>query len=98
VVKISGPAISTFFNDLPLGMNIDCKITLYADDTGVLIFGNNAQGLQVKASMTLNTLQYWFMNNGLSLNLLKTKMLKFETTFQNNTLFDCITKISTCKM
>jgi hypothetical protein len=47
VVKISGPAISMFFNDLPLGMNIDCKITLYADDTGVLIFGNNAQGIQV---------------------------------------------------
>jgi hypothetical protein len=37
--------------------------------------------------MVLNTLHYWFMNNGLSLNVKKTKMLKFETTSQNNTLF-----------
>jgi hypothetical protein len=62
-----------YINDLPLGMNIDCKITLHADDTSVLIFGNNTQDLQVKASMDLNTLQYWFMNNSSSLNLLKTK-------------------------
>jgi hypothetical protein len=37
--------------------------------------------------MALNMLKYWFTNNGLSLNLTKTKILKFETTSQNDALF-----------
>jgi hypothetical protein len=65
--SVLGPLFFIYINDLPLGINIDCKITLYADDTSVLIFGNNAQDLQVKVSMAVNTLQYWFTNNGLSL-------------------------------
>jgi hypothetical protein len=47
----------------------------------------NMTGLSVKSNMALNTLKDWFTNSGLSLNLTKTKMLKFETTSQNNTLF-----------
>jgi hypothetical protein len=76
-----------YINDLPFGMNTDYKITLYVDDTSVLISGNNTHELQVKPNMALNTLKYWFMNNGLSLNLMKAKILKFETTSQNNVLF-----------
>jgi hypothetical protein len=64
-------------------MNTDYKITLYVDDTSVLISGNNTHELQVKSDKALNTLKYWFANNGLSLNLTKTKILKFQTTSQN---------------
>jgi hypothetical protein len=79
--------IVQYINYLPLGINIDSKVMLYADDTNVLISGNNTHKLQVKFSMVLNTLNYGFMNHGLSLNVKKTKMLKFEHTAQNNTLF-----------
>jgi hypothetical protein len=86
--SVLGPLLFfIYINDLPLGMNTDYKITLYADDTSVLISGNNTHELQVKSDKALNTLNYWFVNNGISLNLTKTKILKFETTSQNNVLF-----------
>jgi hypothetical protein len=70
--SVLGPLLFLIYiNDLPLGMNTDYKITLYADDTSVLISGNNTYELQVKSDMALNTLKYWFTNNGLSLNLKK---------------------------
>jgi hypothetical protein len=38
--SVLGPLLFLIYiNDVPLGMNIDCKLTLCADDTGVLIFG-----------------------------------------------------------
>jgi hypothetical protein len=63
-----------YINDLLLGINTDFKLTLYGDDTSVLIFGNNMHETQVKLSVVLNMLNYWFTNNGLSLNLKKTKL------------------------
>ena len=53
--------IVQYINYLPLGINIDSKVMLYADDTNVLISGNNTHELQVKFSMVLNTLNYGFM-------------------------------------
>jgi hypothetical protein len=70
------PLFLIYINDLPLGMNFNCEITLYADDTSVLIFGNNAQDLQVKAGMALNALKYSFTNKGLYLKLTENKNVK----------------------
>jgi hypothetical protein len=85
---VLGPLLFLIYIDvLPLGMNSDYKTTLYEDDTSVLISSHNTHELQVKSNMALNTLKYWFTNNGLSLNLTKTKMLKFQTSSRNNTLF-----------
>jgi hypothetical protein len=96
---VLGPLLFLIYsNDLPLGMNTDYKITSYADDTSVLISGNNTHELQVKSNMALNTLKYWFMNNGLYLNITKTKILKFETTSQRTRYSNYNAKISTCKM
>jgi hypothetical protein len=85
---VLGPLLVLIYtNDLPLGMNTDYKITLYVDDISVLISGNNTHELQVKSNIALNMLKYWFMNNGLSVNLTKATILKFETTSQNNASF-----------
>jgi hypothetical protein len=73
-------------NALSLGINTDFKLTLYADDTSVLIFGNNTHEIQAKSDIVLNSLNYWFTSNGLSLNLKKTKMLKLETTYKKHTI------------
>jgi hypothetical protein len=59
-------------SDLTLEINTDFKLTLYTDDTSVIIFGNNMHETQAKLSIVLNTLYYWFTSNGLSLNLKKT--------------------------
>jgi hypothetical protein len=42
---------------------------------------------QAKLHIVSNTLNCWFTNNGLSLSLKKTKLLKPETTYQKNTPF-----------
>jgi hypothetical protein len=80
---VLGPLLFLIYiNDLPLGMNTDYKITLYADNTSVLISGSNTHELQVRSDKALNTLKYWFANNGLSLNLTKTKILNLKLLFK----------------
>jgi hypothetical protein len=65
--SVLGPLLFLIYiNDLQLGINTEYKITLYADDTSVLIFNNNTHELQVKSNMALNMLKYWFTNKGLS--------------------------------
>jgi hypothetical protein len=52
--SVLGPLLFLIYiNDLPLGMNIDYKITLYADDTSVLISGNDTHELHVKSNMAM---------------------------------------------
>lgn len=87
--SILGPLLLLLYsNDLPLETNTDFKLTLYADDTSVLIFSNNMHETQAKLSIVSNILNYWFTSNGLSLNLKKTKLLKYETTYQKTHHFN----------
>jgi hypothetical protein len=67
-----------------LGLNTDFKLLLYADDTSVLISGDNMQDIQTKSRHVLKSLNHWFKNNNLFLNFKKTKVLKFETTKRGN--------------
>jgi hypothetical protein len=55
-------AVFIYINDLSLGLNIDIKLLLYADDTSVLTSGDNMQEIQTKSSHVLNSL-----NNGLQI-------------------------------
>jgi hypothetical protein len=70
--------------ELSLGLNTDIKLLLYADDTSVLVSGDNIHEIQTKFSHVLNSLNLWFTRNGLSLNMKKTKVLKFETINRGN--------------
>ena len=68
-----------YINDLPSALSTDNKSLLYADDTSILASGININEIQERSKLMLNSLSQWFKYNGLSLNLRKTKVLKFET-------------------
>jgi hypothetical protein len=79
--SILGPLLFLLYiNNLSLGINTNTKLLLYADDTSVLVSGNNMHVIQAKSRLVLNSLNHWFTSNGLSLNLKRTKVLKSETT------------------
>ena len=61
-----------------IGVNTESKPLLYADDTSVLITGNNFHDLQIKSVTVLNYMSKSFAVNGLSLNLDISKVLKFS--------------------
>ena len=78
--SILGPLLFLLYiNDLPSALSTDNKSLLYADDTSILVSGINIDEIQERSKLMLNSLSQWFKYNGLSLNLRKTKVLKFET-------------------
>jgi hypothetical protein len=68
---------TTYINDLPLNINVDSKILLFADDTSVLTIANNLQDLQTNTSI-LNQMNKWSIANGLSLNIDKTNVIHIK--------------------
>lgn len=58
--------ILQYINDLTLGIKIDSKLLLYADDTSVLIFGTSIHEVQTKSIIALDNTNKCFMRNGLS--------------------------------
>jgi len=62
-----------YINDLPLGINIDFKLLLHADDTSVLISGPDIQEALSTSLIALHIINKWCMTNCLSLNLKKIK-------------------------
>jgi len=64
-----------YINDLPLNVNVDSKLLLFADVTSVLIIANNLQDLQTNPTSILNQMNKWSVVNGLSLNIEKTNVI-----------------------
>ena len=69
-----------YVNDLPLNMNTDSKLVLFADDTSVLTTANNLNDLQIKSTTMLNQMNVCFIVNGQSLNIEKNKCNTFQIT------------------
>lgn len=71
----------TFFlidiNNLPPGMNSYSKPLLLADGTSVLITSNNLEDLKMRYAPVFKGVSKWFLVFGLSLNILKTNVMKF---------------------
>jgi hypothetical protein len=76
-----GTIIISPIHYLPLEIDSVSRPILYADDTSGLISGNSLQNLQIKSVIVLNALSKWFTMNGLSLNLEKTKIMKFDSNY-----------------
>jgi hypothetical protein len=69
---VLGPLLFLLYiNDLPLGINIDFKILLYADDTSILIPGPDIQEALSKSLIALDSINKWCMTNCPPLNLKK---------------------------
>jgi hypothetical protein len=75
--SILGPVLfSLYINDLPINIT-GSKIMLFADDTNVLVTGENINNLQYKINNVMNELQTWLRLNNLVVNAEKTLALSF---------------------
>jgi hypothetical protein len=61
-----------YINDLPRITDKDIKIILYADDTSILISGDNKKYFNINYKQAFQKINAWFSNNKLTLNFNKT--------------------------
>lgn len=85
-----GPYLDPFFfiiyiNGL-LNINVDANIVCFADDTVILLNEKSIDELYTKANQVFDTINSWFNNNFLELNLTKSKYIVFnlQNTNSNN--------------
>lgn len=66
-----------FLNDLP-DYVVDAKVTLYADDTSILVSGRDKNELDICACSAEESIKAWFAANKLALNEDKTQRILFS--------------------
>jgi hypothetical protein len=67
-----------YINDLPANITYG-KLTIFADDTSILIRDKTIEGIERKAKQTMHELGEWLVKNELKLNALKTNVIGFKT-------------------
>ena len=73
--SVLGPTLfSVFINNLPSVLPPDCTV-LFADDTTIFLTGSNHQLLNDALQSCLQKANTWMVQNGLQLNLSKTKCM-----------------------
>jgi hypothetical protein len=77
-------------NDLPNALPQGGKQVIYADDASVLLTARNDEELKTKISCTLDYMRGWFSANGLALNMEKTNIMKFTSSYHQNEPFQII--------
>jgi len=77
-------------SDLPCGLHHGAKPVIYADDTIVLLTAKNDEELKFKISCTLDYMIGWFSAKGLALNMEKTNIMKFTSSYRQNEAFQTI--------
>ena len=87
--SILGPLLFIIYiNDLP-GISKLATWVMYADDANIIVCGNNLEEVHQKIKTLADVLTKWVENNGLALNLQKTKYMIFtrkrHTAEQTNT-------------
>jgi DNA gyrase inhibitor GyrI len=66
-----------YINDLETSIEAG-RLTTFADDTSILISGNNARDVQIKINKTINALIKWCERNSLIINKEKTIVISFH--------------------
>jgi len=75
-----------YINDLPRITNDNAKITLFADDTNIIITNPNLINFKKNVNNTIKDINEWFHANLLFLNRDKTHYMQFMT--KNSPLID----------
>jgi hypothetical protein len=74
--SVLGPLLFLLYiSDLPLGINIESKVSFNANDTSLLISGPDIQEVQSKSLIALDGINKWCVTNGLALDLKKTNIM-----------------------
>lgn len=77
--SVLGPILFLLYiNDLDR-CDTSAKFVLFADDTSILVGGNNYKNVVEKTQSTLSIVSSWFMNNKLTLNKDKTSFMYFKS-------------------
>jgi len=80
---VLGPLLFIMYiNDLPKSISHDFNITLFADDTSVLVTDKDYTKFKQKMNSVLTSLGRWFTANQLMLNITKTSVIKFTPKLQ----------------
>ncbi len=73
--SILGPLLFlVFINDLNNCIEL-CGTSMYADDTAVFYFADDAEELRMSIQYDMQSISYWMTQNRLSLNVAKTKFM-----------------------
>lgn len=96
--SILGPTLFlVYINDLCLANLENCEIFTYADDTALLIYDISWVRARCRAETILRSIMTWLADNLLTLNVEKTKLIRF---FLPNTrplpAESCTLKVHTC--
>lgn len=87
--SILGPLLFLIFiNDLPLTLQEPTVVDLYADDTTFYDFQYDINKLESNLQYALNALHTWCRQNGMVLNIDKTKVLLITSRQKRQTLQD----------
>jgi len=82
--SILGPLVFlVYINDLSRTINGAADSILFTDDTSIVISNINLEEFQRNINLVMNQKINWFQSNFLSLNCIKTHLLQFLTTKQN---------------
>jgi hypothetical protein len=66
--SILGPILfPLYINDLPLNV-LESNIVLFADDTNILVYGENLNTVQTRLKSVMKDIQTWFTLNSLIVN------------------------------
>ena len=85
-----------YINDLPSAVNL--KSVMFADDTNLLIKGDNLSDLIVNLNEELEKINDYFKANQLKLNAQKTKMVYFSKKTTNPAVNQAIVKLDGTKL
>ena len=76
--SILGPLLFLIYvNDMPISLDSECKLILYADDSAILFSHKDPHVISQKLENTLDMCSQWLVDNKLSLHLGKTECVLF---------------------